>query len=109
MITTPATDADHFPDAALDALNNGVLDVPIFHHQPRFCGKRLTRRMGSLAGGLQKCRRNDREKSRLNSGSSTSKDDLHGPRCTLPVRGVVPALRLARSKRAYVIVSVAVM
>jgi hypothetical protein len=31
LITTPATDALHFQDAALDALN----DVPVFHHQPR--------------------------------------------------------------------------
>jgi hypothetical protein len=27
-----------FPDAALDALNDGIFDVPVFHHEPRFCG-----------------------------------------------------------------------
>jgi hypothetical protein len=25
-----------FPETALDALNNGIFDVPIFHHQPSF-------------------------------------------------------------------------
>jgi hypothetical protein len=29
-------------------LNDGIFDVLIFHHEPRFRGKRLTRRMGSL-------------------------------------------------------------
>ena len=33
-----------FPDTAPDALNNGVFDVPISHHKPRFYGKPLTRR-----------------------------------------------------------------
>ena len=42
-----------FPDAALDALNNGVFDVPIYHREPRFCGKRPTRRMGSLVGSFK--------------------------------------------------------
>src|SRR5882762_8025977 len=37
-----------FPDAALDALNDGILDVPVFHHESRFCGKRLTRWASSV-------------------------------------------------------------
>ena len=54
---------------------------------------------GFPCGVFQKCRRNDREKSRLNSRVVDSKDDLHGPRGSLPAAraGVVP--RLARSKR----------
>jgi hypothetical protein len=91
-----------FPDAALDALNNGVFDVPILHHEPRFRGKRLTRRMGSLGQGLQKCRRNDREKSRLNNRAV----DLQPAACTALAalskvlgRGSCPFSGLAQSKR----------
>jgi hypothetical protein len=57
-----------FPD--VDALNNGIFDVPIFHHEPRFCGKRLARRMGSVA--LQNVAGTTAEDSDWAIGSSTS-------------------------------------
>ena len=55
-----------FSDATLNALKNGIFDVPIFLHEPRFCGKAPNRFMRSLWES-SKCRRNDRGKSRLNS------------------------------------------
>jgi hypothetical protein len=48
VITTLGKRRRPSPDTVLDALNDGIFDVPIFHHEPRFRGKRLTRRMGSL-------------------------------------------------------------
>jgi len=42
-----------FPDAALDALNDGVFNVPISHHEPRFCRKHLTRGLSSLGGSFK--------------------------------------------------------
>jgi len=55
-----------FPHAALDALKNGIFDVPVFHHEPLCCGKHLTGACVPLRG-FQKCRRNDRENFRLNN------------------------------------------
>jgi hypothetical protein len=65
-------------------LNNGVFDVPIFHHEPRFRRKRFARRMGSLQAGSSKCRRNDLQPTACTALAALSR----GTRA-----GVVPALR----------------
>ena len=92
MTTTPATDADHF-QTPRSSLEQRCIRCPDISSRAAFLRKTPHPAHGLPCGVFQKCRRNDREKSRLNSRVVDSKDDLHGPRGSLPAAraGVVPA------------------